>query len=194
MNEINYPERLHKIAEQMCLVDVYAELLRQYPQFKKWSGSHHPKLHHYGTGGLIRHTCEIIELGMDTIVTLNLQAKVSHTEFFLASLFHDTGKMYDYDCTYNSGGDTWTSTKHKRLIYHIPRSTLIWHDVIAKFPELNEKYHDAVLHDILAHHGSREYGSPVAPKTHCAWLLHLCDSISARMDDADRLDVLSGPH
>lgn len=32
--------------------------------------------------------------------------------------------------------------------------------------------------------------SPVAQKTRVAWLLHLCDGISARMDDAETLDVV----
>ena len=45
--------------------------------------------------------------------------------------------------------------------------------------------HDEVLHAILSHHGRREYGSPVSPSTRIAWLLHLCDSISARMFDCN---------
>jgi 23S rRNA maturation-related 3'-5' exoribonuclease YhaM len=59
-----------------------------------------------------------------------------------------------------------------------------------KFPELNTRYHDSVLHAILAHHGRREAGSPVAPKSRIAWLVHLSDQISARMADADTLDII----
>ena len=79
----------------------------------------------------------------------------------------------------------WKTTEHKQRIRHLNRSILIWHDVISKFPELNTKYHDKVMHDILAHHASKEYGSPILPQTRNAWLLHLCDAISARMDDAE---------
>ena len=194
MNDATYPEQLHYMAEKLCIVDVYEELIRQYPQFTRWPGSHSSKLHHYEEGGLARHTWEIIDLGIETIIHLKLNGKVSPIEFYLAALFHDTGKMYDYEEKKDMRGVSyWQSTSHKREIYHINRSTLIFHDIIADFPDLNAKFHDAVLHDILAHHGRREFGSPVAPKSHCAWLLHLCDSISARMDDADRLDIVKGP-
>lgn len=193
MNTLNYPHLLHSMANKLGIGPVYAALITQYPQFEHWSGSHSSKLHHYGKGGLVRHTWEIIDTGFHVIPSLNLTEKINSVEFFLAALFHDTGKMYDYNYADGSGGGFWTPTSHRRLIYHVPRSALIWHDIIAKFPDLNEKYHDDVLHDILAHHGKREYGSPVAPKTHCAWLLHLCDSISARMDDADRLDIVKAP-
>jgi hypothetical protein len=118
----------------------------------------------------------------------------------LAALFHDTGKMFDYELVEHdttTWGDPapeyWKPNDHRRLIYHVPRSALIWHDVIRKFPELEAKYHDVVLHDILAHHGKREFGSPVAPKTRAAYLVHLCDSISARMDDCERIDAVKTP-
>lgn len=193
MSNPDYSVLLGDMAAKANVFNVYTELMLQYPQFKRWSGCHNPQLHHYGIGGLARHTWEIAELGFNTMATLNLNGKINPVEFYLASLFHDTGKMYDYIEVTNSDGTTWKSMDHKRLIYHLPRSILIWHDVITKFPDLNNKYHDAVLHDILAHHGSREFGSPVAPKTHAAWLLHLCDSISARMDDCDRLDIVFNP-
>jgi len=54
----------------------------------------------------------------------------------------------------------------------------------------DNELHDKVLHAILAHHGCREAGSPVAPKTREAWLVHFCDGISARMDDADTWDII----
>lgn len=191
---------LRSMAEKLCVLDVYDELIAQYPQFEYWSASHNSLLHHYGRGGLIRHTWEIVDLGMNIIPTLDLCGKVSPIEFFLAALFHDTGKMFDYELVeYDTGtyGDPkpeyWKPNDHRRLIYHVPRSALIWHDVVRKFPELEAKYHDLVLHDILAHHGKREFGSPVAPKTRAAYLVHLCDSISARMDDCERIDAVKNP-
>jgi len=194
---VKYCTLLRSMSEKMGVLDVYEELIRQYPQFEYWSGSHNHLLHHYGRGGLVRHTWEIIDVGMQVIPTLNLCDKLNPVPFFLAALFHDTGKMFDYELIENdtsSFGDPnpeyWKPTEHRRLIHHLPRSVLIFHDVIKKFPELEAKYHDDVLHAILAHHGQREHGSPVAPKTRLAWLIHLCDSISARMDDADRIDVL----
>jgi len=63
------------------------------------------------------------------------------------------------------------------------------HDSALFTPEM----HDEVLHAILAHHNLREWGSPISPATRTAWLLHLCDSISARMDDGERIAEIRAP-
>ncbi len=180
-------ELLRARSKQFNVGGVFDELITHYPQFEYWSGSHNKMLHHYERGGLVRHTSEIIEVGLWTIPILQMESKVDPIEFYLAALFHDTGKMYDYEEVFPN---EWKPTEHRRLIHHLPRSCLIWHDCVGKFPEVNTRYHDNVLHAILAHHGRREAGSPVAPKSRVAWLLHLCDGISARMDDAESLDVV----
>jgi 3'-5' exoribonuclease len=60
---------------------------------------------------------------------------------------------------------------------------------VDRFPAYRD-IEEEVLHAILSHHGMRQWGSPVAPKSRLAWLLHLADSMSARMADADTLDVV----
>jgi len=190
MNQVPRIELLRARARQHNVELVFNELLSQYPQFEYWAGSHNKMLHHYEEGGLLRHTTEIIELGLWAIPLLNLCDKVDPIEFYLAALFHDTGKMFDYTMELQGELKVWKPAEHRRLIHHLPRSCIIWHDCVSKYPDVNERYHDRVLHAILAHHGRREAGSPVAPKTRVAWLLHLCDGISARMDDAERLDVV----
>ena len=194
---INYLELLQSRSRQLNASVFLLDLLERYPQFIEWSGSHAPVLHHYGKGGLLRHTSEVIELGLSTIPQLQLESKVDPTEYFLAALFHDTGKMFDYERITGEKntlgdpvGEYWKSSEHKRLIHHISRSALIWHETSIRHPN---KYQVKVLHAILAHHGRRDQGSPVAPKTRVAWLLHLCDGLSARMDDCDRLDVVHPP-
>jgi len=34
-------------------------------RFCKWTGSSKPNLHHYGNGGLLKHTREVVELSLD---------------------------------------------------------------------------------------------------------------------------------
>lgn len=101
-------------------------------------------------------------------------------------LFHDIGKLWCYDLDENG---VWVKTPLNRTIHHISKSAMEW----AKFSrQLNfsEGFVDKVSHIILSHHGSREFGSPVAPLSKEAWLVHLCDNISARMDDCDKHDIL----
>lgn len=165
-------------------------------RFPYWSGSSIKGQHHYGKGGLIVHTLEVVRLCFASIHCLR-EYEVDTTELFLAALFHDAGKLYDYEPVVRGYPDApeyseWVSTPHKRYIHHISRSALMWSEASKIVPSIQSKYHDSVLHAILAHHTSREAGSPVAPKSRVAWLITLCDNMSARMNDADTWDIIKG--
>lgn len=152
-------------------------------KFLVWSGSASPNHHHYGKHGLLRHTGEVIGLAVLNVENLELQDKVSLEQLLLACLYHDIGKIHDYKPVDETMKE-WEYTDHASKIHHISRSGIMWMEVANKH---NYKYKDEVLHCILAHHGQKEWGSPVKPRTREAWMLHLCDGISARMDDADTL-------
>lgn len=149
-------------------------------RFNIWSGSSHPNCHHYGRHGLIIHTSEVIRLAIANNKLLNVG--LSEREIFLAALFHDYGKIYDY--ALNSNGE-WYSVPHKYMVHHISRSAAYWQMQSEKFRgSLRGIDSEGILHAILSHHGNKLYGSPVEPQTKLAWLIHLCDSISARMHDS----------
>jgi 3'-5' exoribonuclease len=174
-------------------VEQISKVVLENPKFATWWGGLKGQ-HHDFSGGLAKHTTEVVELCFNSVETLGLTTKINKKELFLSALFHDAGKMYDYqprdigDCY----GPDMVAAPHKRTIHHITRSAIIWSHAVSEYPEFSDKYHDSVLHNILSHHGHREWGSPVAPKTQVAWLLHLCDGISARMNDCDRLDLVHG--
>ena len=161
------------------------------PRFILWSGSSRPDQHHYGVGGLVTHTTEVVKLCLANNELLS--NKLNNTELFLSALFHDCGKMWDYGPSGPEGSpdyNVWVSMPHKRSIHHISRSAIEWN--LAAKSEIREALLDAVTHNILSHHGQRAWGSPVAPKSGAAWMLHLCDGISARMNDCDSWDPYSG--
>lgn len=165
------------------------------PKFTIWPASASRTNHHYRQGGLVEHTAEVVEL---CLINNNYFEDNKHSNemaLFLAALFHDVGKMWDYQpkppedsLAFNyyklppSLYQEWIITDHKLKIHHISRSALEWQKAAVG---LDEKIQDEVLHAILSHHGLKEWGSPVQPQTRIAWLLHLCDGISARMDDCD---------
>lgn len=188
---------LREIAVRLTVQDI-AGIVLDDPQFARWSGSSKPHLHHYGDGGLARHTHEVVTLCFTNAPSLSLMGYPvpSAREIYLAALFHDVGKMWDYEAIEHPSDietvehTTWQSAPHKRLVHHISRSAIEWSRAVDRFPAYRG-IEGAVLHAILAHHGQREWGSPVAPKTRLAWLLHLCDGLSARFNDADTLDVVS---
>lgn len=153
--------------------------------FQTCTGGLFVNRHHYGTHGLMTHTKEVIEIALE----LNKRSDVPENEIILAGLFHDTGKVFDYE----EVDGKWVTTKHKRLIHHISRGALFWQECSLKIG-LDAKLIDDVLHAILAHHGKREYGSPVSPGTKLGWLIHLADTCSARIYEANHdFDFLSAP-
>jgi len=187
-----FVDEIYELAKTLHFSDEVMRLITHVlfdHRFQKWSGSAKAEHHHYRDNGLSEHTLEVIKLCFSTKNTLFKLADIDDVELFLSALYHDVGKIHDYKPTETIVGRVWGPTPHKRTIHHITRSALIWSHAVESFPELKEKYHDLVLHAILSHHGMREWGSPVAPYTRVAWILHLCDGLSARMDDFDKLDI-----
>lgn len=165
-------------------------------RFPLWSGSWKPEQHHYGRGGLAQHTLEVVLLCIrNRYFFKSWGQSINGKVLFISAIWHDYGKCWDYSpvcdlvepphTTYRN----WTSQTHKRNIHHISRSAIEWSKAVEK-TGLCKDIHDEVLHCILSHHGQREFGSPVFPKTREAWTLHLCDQLSARSNDCDRLDLV----
>lgn len=187
MSNIKTPEAAKELLSYYSSEDCYGVLnsinnIINDEKFFIWSGSSKPYQHHYGKHGLIIHTAEVVSLCLEN--NSNFVYGINTNELFYAALFHDLGKMSDYSPVEGTDYREWESTHHKRHIHHISRSAIIWHDFATK----NNIPEDNVLHAILAHHGQREWGSPVGPNTKLAWMLHLCDGISARMCDAESWD------
>jgi len=187
------------------------------PKFMLWSGCSHKDRHHYGIGGLQYHTWEVVHLCNVNAYTMDIICKgkkeINKVVLLLAALYHDVGKMWDYvpvkpsrpsedspvrevdfqglqDYARNGAADfiQWKGASHKRTIHHISRSGVEWTKAVTQ-TGVGKEIEDEVLHCILSHHGQREWGSPVAPKSREAWMLFLCDGISARMNDADSFDM-----
>jgi len=156
------------------------------PKFSIWSGCSHEGGHHYGKGGLAKHTLEVIESCLQMHDYYN--TKVPKGKIFLAALYHDVGKLWDYQPVQEWDGpyprdikyDKWEPTWHKDHIHHLPRSAIEFAKIVVHYDSLRE-WEDDILHAILSHHGQREWRSPVQPQTPLAHILHLCDSISARV-------------
>jgi 3'-5' exoribonuclease len=178
-------------------------------KFSIWSGASKSHQHHYGVGGLLDHTWEIIITSYKMALFYD-QYEINKKVLFLAALFHDYGKTYDYEVVgenLTNNEPIWGKSQHARRIHHISRSVLLFqesyslymeyfqeewgdgdHEDAKKALQLTQDEFDNVVHCILAHHGRREWGSPVSPNTREAWILHLCDAMSARMFDCDTFD------
>lgn len=175
---------LRDLARDYRVKDV-ADAVLEDPRFPRWTASSHPQIHHYGDGGLLIHTNEVVDLCL--LNNAYFGRAVDDRLVYLAALFHDAGKMWDYAPNDNQERDSqfaWNVVDHKFEIHHISRSAQVW--MSASLGRLHDEERDDVWHAILSHHGRREWGSPVTPSTPLAWLLHLCDMMSSRMDDGGK--------
>ncbi len=176
-------EKLRQMASQRGVEQICSPVLDRI-DFYFWSGSSKPEQHHYGTGGLARHTYEVVRLCSDVNNLLACTNKSCDSgELFTAAVWHDFGKLRDYDMI----DGVWQGTDHRTNIHHLPESAILFDRAAQSCHWLNDK-RDRVLHAILAHHGQREWGSPIRPNSIMAWILHLCDSISARTEECYNRD------
>jgi 3'-5' exoribonuclease len=162
-------ERLNVLIESLSppFNRICREVLSQ--GFLTWPGS--ASKHHAWRGGLGQHTLEVGE----TAALLAARAVGINRDIVVAaSLWHDSGKLKDIAV---SDDGVFTHTPHHKSIYHISLSYLNW--VRASDGLLHPDLIDQVSHCILAHHGRKDYGSPVEPLSREARIVHYADMMSA---------------
>jgi len=137
------------------------------------------QLHHAYIGGLLEHTRNVLELAAAVIPRY---PKLS-LDLTLAGVFlHDIGKTAELSYETNFG-----YTSEGQLIGHITQAA-IWIDqkIRAIEAETGEAFpgevRAAVLHIVLAHHGTHEFGSPKIPATPEAIAIHHLDNLDAKVN------------
>lgn len=140
--------------------------------------------HHAYEGGLAVHTLEVMSIanyyaGMPYLGRVyqgtpdnDFSECVDRDVVLTAALFHDYGKIDDYD-------ENGKKTDYRNKIRHVSGSHaffLRW----AHASGIPLGTTRAIEHCILAHHGRPEWGSPVEPQTVEAHILHYADNLSAR--------------
>jgi 3'-5' exoribonuclease len=100
------------------------------------------------------------------------------------ALLHDIGKTE----AYNDDPLAIDLTDAGRLQGEIPLGYYKVRRQIEDIPSFDPALAQAVLHIILAHHGSLEHGSPVVPATREAVLVHMIDNLGGRLGSFDRLE------
>jgi 3'-5' exoribonuclease len=100
------------------------------------------------------------------------------------ALLHDIGKLE----AYTADPACIDLTDAGRLQGEIPLGYFRIRREIEELPGFPPATAQAVLHIILAHHGSLEHGSPVVPCTREATLVHMIDNLGGRLGSFDRLE------
>ena len=100
------------------------------------------------------------------------------------ALLHDIGKLE----AYLFQGHAIDLSDAGKLQGEIPLGYYRVRRTIEELRDFPRSLAEAVLHIILAHHGTLEHGSPVVPCTREATLVHMIDNLGGRLGSFDRLE------
>jgi 3'-5' exoribonuclease len=137
--------------------------------------------HHAYPGGLLEHTLQVTAA---TAVVGALYRGVDRDLAVAGALLHDIGKLDAYD----DDPVARDMTDAGRLEGEIPMGYYRVRRAIEQIPGFPSERARALLHVILSHHGLLEHGSPVAPCTREATIVHAMDELSGRFGAFDRLE------
>jgi len=144
--------------------------------------------HHARRGGLIEHVSQMMRAGQ---ALAPLYPEISVELLLAGVLFHDIGKLWEND--YEAEGFVQPVTLTGELIGHIAAGVEVvnnlWRELRAREEAVfsqgdppSDLLRQHLLHLILSHHGTREFGSSVTPRTPEGWVLHHIDSIDAKIE------------
>lgn len=129
-------------------------------------------MHHAYVGGLLEHTVSMASLARKVAAHYDY---VNINLLLCGALLHDLGKAEEY--TLHEGFDR---SDDGRLVGHIVRGVVLIERAAADlgFPpaELQQ-----LVHLVVSHHGTQEWGSPTVPRTLEAVLLHQIDLLDSRV-------------
>lgn len=140
--------------------------------------------HHSYLGGLAEHSINVAEI---CIALAPRYEFVSKDPLIFGGLFHDMGKIYQYNIT-----SFIDFSDEGRLLGHISVADSKVVEQAAKIENFPPKLLVKLRHLILSHHGNLEYASPVVPQIPEAFLLYYADELDSKMGAIDRIREKTG--
>lgn len=132
--------------------------------------------HHVRIGGLLEHSLRVAQLSLKTANLLN--CAFNRDLLIAGALLHDIGKIF----TYEYENYTFEFTNEGMLEEHIVLGIKMLTKAIEKVGDFPAKLEQDLFHIVASHHGLKEWGSPVVPKTIEAIIIHNCDRLEAQVD------------
>lgn len=144
----------------------YAPKLKELPAAKSY--------HHNRIGGYIEHVHETMQLAE---IFCKQHPRIDKELLLTGVFLHDTGKLGEYE--YETAIDF---TDEGRLLGHIPIGDHMITDAIREIQGFPKKLATKVRHMILSHHGQKEWGSAVEPRTQEAIILHELEYLDSKVN------------
>jgi 3'-5' exoribonuclease len=141
-------------------------------QLRVWPAAQ--QIHHAYRGGFLEHITKMAEVGRFVS-----QAYGASWDLVLAGIvLHDIGKLQEL--AYDGGAGSYT--RDGNLVGHIALGIVMVREAINGISGFPDDLRAQVEHLIASHHGVREHGSPVEPKTVEAFILASVDELDARLN------------
>ena len=142
------------------------------------------RYHHAFQGGYLEHTLSVTRTAVyfadkygDYYPDLN--PPLSKSLVVAGAVLHDIGKIQELEC--RPQGTRYTA--HGRLIGHILLGRDLVREKAAEIPDLEPETQLRLEHIIVSHQNLPEWGSPIAPHTPEALLVHFADDLDAKFHE-----------
>jgi 3'-5' exoribonuclease len=140
-------------------------------------------MHHAYIGGLLEHTLHVLRICR---TFSEIYPKLDKDLLFAGALLHDVGKTREYEFTTNI-----KQTERGMLRGHINMGEEMIMDKIKHIQGFPDDLKMKLAHIMLAHHGKREYGSPVIPAFAEAEAIYYADEADSKIDQ--HIDTKENP-
>ncbi len=145
-------------------------------QLKTWPAAQ--TIHHAYRGGFLEHITKMAEVG----ALLSRAYGADEDLVFTGVVLHDIGKLQEL--AYEGGAGSYT--RDGNLVGHIALGLMLVRETINGISGFPVELRAQVEHLIASHHGTREWGSPVEPKTVEAFILASVDELDAKLNQVRR--------
>ncbi len=137
--------------------------------------------HHAFIGGYLEHTLSVTKNAIylaDKYVAYytDMQPPLQKSHIVAGAILHDIGKLYELELK----PEGWQFTAQGRLVGHIMIGRDMFREKARTVEDISPETVLRLEHIILSHQNLPEWGSPVAPHTPEALLVHFADDIDAK--------------
>jgi 3'-5' exoribonuclease len=142
------------------------------------------QIHHAYRGGLLEHVLTMATAGMALARLYGAREDL----LLAGAIVHDIGKLQEL--AYDNGAISYT--RDGNLVGHIALGLVLVRETARGISGFPDDLRAELEHLVVSHHGSRDRGSPVEPKSVEAFILSAVDDLDARLHQVRQASRESG--
>jgi 3'-5' exoribonuclease len=164
------------VAEPSLRVFLSRILADHGPALQEWPAAQ--QIHHAYRGGLLEHVITMAGAGRALARIYGAREDL----LVAGALIHDIGKLQEL--AYDNGAISYT--RDGNLIGHIALGLVLVRETAKGINGFPDDLRAELEHLVVSHHGARDRGSPVEPKSVEAFILAAVDDLDARLHQVRR--------